>query len=350
MAEPTDKPPESSDDVIDLEGLVRNIDLTPTDSLIAKKEGVASASPAETLPLHAEALSPERIDELLNIEDPEMAKQIEALRGEGFDQADAAALAADEDEDIAQLLPPGKITRFERARFLMLRVEGHVRNLRSFLVRLVKDSKGVTLELLAKSKLLLMAALGALIARMRAKTAWLSSRRNSQKAALLMSFLALGLLVFVTAKTIQGTLLPNAQRAWVADFADHADGKFTYSSTASFEDFNDPLLHPEFVILVERIVVNLSRTQDASESANPMAAFELYLQTDNQEAAVEIKDRSVEIRDAVARSVERMTYPDLAGEDGKAKLKLLIRKDLNEVMTRGKVRRVFFKTIVLNPE
>lgn len=379
--------------MIDLEGLVRNIDLTPTDSIIAKKPSetsavqpatgedassdeaesieatesplkatVAAAVPASKVAapvvppeeadsdetLHAEALDPAKLDEILNIEDPEMAAQVDAIRAAGFKKGEADVAIDDEAGDAPN--PLAKLSVREQIRFKLLRIATAARLTKSFAVRSVKDSKGLLRELLGGAKIGLVSQVHNAKAGVAGKMSWLKSRSSSQKFALVASAVIVALLLFVGAKTIQGTLLPNVERAWIANFADHADGKFTYEIKGGFEDFNDPLLHPEFVILVERIVVNLSRTQNASDSANPMAAFELYLQTDTQDAAVEIKDRSVEIRDAVSRSVERMTYPDLADEDGKAKLKLLIRKDLNQILTRGKVRRVFFKTIVLNPE
>lgn len=376
-----------SSDMIDLEGLVRNIDLTPTDSIAVAKLNVAGTQGAEVtsgdvalseeqppaaernsseaqaaqlidstepvqaeVPLHAEALDPAKLDEILNIEDPEMAAQVEAIRAAGFEKGESDS-TIEEDEDSG--VPIHQITKLslrEKFHFKLLKVGAGVRSFRTLAIRSVKDSKGLLRELLGKAKTSFVLWLQKLRTKTSGGIDWLKSRSLAQKMSLLVAIVVLGLLIFVGAKTIQGTLLPTVERAWIANFTEFADGKFTYESNGSFEDFNDPLLHPEFVILVERIVVNLSRTPQAPESANPMAAFELYLQTDNQDAAVEIKDRSVEIRDAVARSVERMTYPDLADEDGKAKLKLLIRKDLNEIITRGKVRRVFFKTIVLNPE
>jgi flagellar basal body-associated protein FliL len=179
---------------------------------------------------------------------------------------------------------------------------------------------------------------------------WFKSRTWPQRFSILLAFAFVGALILVVAKMYQGKLLPKTEREWIASFEEKADGVFTYERTDPFEDFNDPILHPEFVVVIERVIVNLARTPEAEEGSNPMAAFEFYIQTDNQESAIEVKDRNIEIRDVLARAVERMTYPELATEDGKQKLKLVLRKDLNLIMTKGRVRRVFLKTIVLNPE
>ncbi len=329
-----------SDEVIDLEDIVRDMDKTP--------------NPA---PLHAEQLSHDKIDELLLEESPELALEMAAIR----EVATSKEVAAKDDIEIkpleqedaaSRLALEGKIklTFRQRIRFQLLRLIGILKSTKELAKRAVHDSKGLIRELLIRSKVALLSGLTNRREEIAKVFKWLRSRSGAQKFSLLASVLALAGLCFIAMNTLNGTLLPKTEKVWIASFADVADGDFKYEANGEFEDFNDPLLHPEFVISIERIVVNLARTLDASESANPMAAFELYLQTDNQEAAVELKDRAVEIKDSLSRTVERMSYPDLVGEDGKAKLKLLIRRDLNQVLTRGKVRRVFFKTIVLNPE
>ncbi len=343
MADETQKPVEndfneSGDEIIDLEGLVRDIDLTPTGSIVGLEKG----------PLHAEALSHEQIDAILIEEDPALATDLEAIRSVVLDNESSGK--ALETEELANLKDKHGMSFWQRLAFQFLKIGSGLRRFKNLILRAAKDSKGVLREIGVRIKVSLVAWIHTRQAAAKKASAWFSSRNTEKKLALVVSIVAIVGLVFVVARTLRGDLLPKSEKAWVANFADHADGTFTYDVNGAFEDFNDPLLHPEFVVLVERIVVNLTRTPEARESANPMAAFELYLQTDTQDSAIEIKDRNVEIRDAIARSVERMTYPELAEEDGKTKLKLLIRKDLNELLTRGKVRRVFFKTIVLNSE
>lgn len=330
----------SNDEVIDLEGIVRDIDLTPTDSV---KVPVKSHEP-----IHAEALSEDKIEELLMAESPELAAEMAAIRDIGAAKEGEPAFLEQEDVVVGQ--SHGPMSFRQRIQFQLLKLLGFMKAGKNFAKRAAKDLRGVLREVGIRFKVSLIAGLTNRRVEITHAFQWLKSRSLGQKVSLFLSFFALVGLVLVASNTIRGTLLPKTEKAWVANFADHADGVFTYDLEGPFEDFNDPLLHPEFVVLIQRIVVNLARTEEAADNANPMAAFELYLQTDNQDAAIEIKDREVEIRDSLSRAVERMTYTDLVGEEGKAKLKLLIRRDLNEVLTKGKVRRVFFKTIVLNPE
>lgn len=344
MAEESKTSTESNDDVIDLEGLVQNIDLTPTADILAGKS--ADAGAAKHAPLHAEALSHDQIDAILTEEDPSLASQIDEIRSVKIDPPQDG-----EGAPVLEELPADKKVSFRQWIGLQFLKLGSVfRAFRELIGRSIKDFKGVLRELAIRAKVALVARARNQKVKIGAGFKWVGSRSIGQKIALLLMLATLAGLGIVVNRTLKGTLLPKTEKVWVGNFAELADGTFTYDQNGAFEDFNDPLLHPEFVVLIERVVVNLARTPEASDNSNPMAAFELYLQTDSQESAIEIKDRNVEVRDAIARSVERVTYPELADEDGKTKLKLLIRKELNEKLTRGKVRRVFFKTIVLNPE
>lgn len=101
------------------------------------------------------------------------------------------------------------------------------------------------------------------------------------------------------------------------------------------------------VLLIKKIVVNIKRSEDSS--TNPMVAFECYLQNSNQEVAVEIRDRELEIRDAISRLTEEFSYKDLNSIEGKNRFKLIMRRELNARLSRGRVVGVFFKTFILKP-
>jgi flagellar basal body-associated protein FliL len=161
------------------------------------------------------------------------------------------------------------------------------------------------------------------------------------------AILALGIaLYFVIRITFRGEFMPTFGPGIFISFETVADQKFTYDPDEALEHFNNPMLQPENVILIERIIVNLRRPGDG---LNPMGLFELYVETASQEAAVEIKDREPEVRDVIARTFEQALYDDLTGIEGKNKIKLIIQKNLNTFLTKGRVRKVFFKTFVLKP-
>jgi flagellar basal body-associated protein FliL len=98
--------------------------------------------------------------------------------------------------------------------------------------------------------------------------------------------------------------------------------------------------------MIERIVANLRRN---SPSPNPMTMMELYIETSSQDAAIELRDREGEARDVIGRTLNRMPYDELTSAAGKNKLKVFLRQDLNSIMTKGRIRRVFFKSLILKP-
>ncbi|MBN8539676.1 MAG: flagellar basal body-associated FliL family protein [Deltaproteobacteria bacterium] len=355
----------SQDGVIDLENLVRDIDSVDTAGPVEQGSRLASsepirepAKPEATMPspkikteskVEVSGVSEDELDAVLMLESPELAIEMAAIRdvAKSAGQSESPS-ALDGDSSIAGV--NARLTLRQRLGFQVLKMVSAGRQAKEFSKRAVNDSKGLFRELLIQTKVSAIDSFHGRKAQVAAGFSWFKSRTWQQRFSILLAFAVLGALILVVAKFSQGKLLPKTEREWIASFEEKADGVFTYERNDPFEDFNDPILHPEYVVVIERVIVNLARTPEAEEGSNPMAAFEFYIQTDNQESAIEVKDRNIEVRDVLARAVERMTYPELATEEGKQKLKLVLRKDLNLIMTKGRVRRVFLKTIVLNPE
>jgi flagellar basal body-associated protein FliL len=150
----------------------------------------------------------------------------------------------------------------------------------------------------------------------------------------------------MTRIVIHGSFLPTLEQDFVYSFANGADHAYTFAADEKWQDLNDPLLHPEHIVLLERLVVNLRAPGDGS---NPMALLDLYVEVGTQEGAVEIKNRDAEVRDMVLRTMEQISYDEIVTETGKNKLKVFLRKNLNDMLSSGRVRRLYFKSIVLKP-
>lgn len=324
----------------------------PVASGVAQESIVEPVAPADPVPPTVDEVAlAAQVDEALAIEAPDLMLEVAEMRASKALSADGVAAEIDS-ENLALNAKPKGLKNIIRARVMAwdLKLRALLRNGKEIASRLARDSKGLLKEVAQELKAKLIVSLKA------AKVTWTERIKRAlalpakQKLVYLLSVGVIALAGFTGYLTLKGRLLPSPKREWVASFTEIADGVFTYEESAGFEDFNDPLHHPEFVVLFDRIVVNLTRTEGASADARPMAAMELYIQTDNQDGAIELKDRKVEVQDTVSRAVERMTYPVLSSEEGKAKLKLLIRKELNEKLVKGRVRRVYLKTIVLNPE
>lgn len=168
----------------------------------------------------------------------------------------------------------------------------------------------------------------------------------SSKALLVAVVVLAGALIYVLNLTFKDQVMPKVDNQFLTSFSQVADARFTYDPKSPMEEFHNPLLHPENVILIERLIVNLKSPE---RGQNPMGLFEFYIEASNRETAIEVKDRESEVRDIMSRTLEQMPYDELISPDGKNKLKVVLRKSLNSLVTKGRVRRVFFKTIVLKP-
>ncbi len=351
-------PAATDGEVINLEDLVRDlgspssaggeIGAAPNQNSAGSKLNPAEPAP----PTADEAALAAQVDEALAIEAPDLMLEVAEMRASNALAPGQGTTVAIDSESIAVNSKPKGFKNIVRAKVMAwdLKFRAVLRSGKDVAARFAKDGKGFLKEVAHGLKVKLIVSFKAARVTLAERRARAASLPPVQKFVYLFSAIVFGLALLTGYLTFKGGLLPSPKREWVASFVEIADGVFTYEESAGFEDFNDPLHHPEYVVLFERIVVNLARSETASAEARPMAALELYIQTENQEAAIELKDRKVEVRDTVGRAVERMTYSELSSEEGKAKLKLLIRKELNEKLIKGRVRRVYFKTIVLNPE
>ena len=73
----------------------------------------------------------------------------------------------------------------------------------------------------------------------------------------------------------------------------------------------------------------------------------LGVEIPDQRVAEEIKNKTVEIRDAIITLVSAQTSEDLSTTEGKEKLKLLIADSINSFLTSGKVTKVYFVDFVM---
>ncbi len=293
------------------------------------------------------------IDKLLEIEDPSFAAELTELRAQGGPASGDVTVAVDSDIDsiLAQeksekaargfrkirlwlvVVPPRKITR----------TVSNLKALKPWLILTVlpavKDGAGSSLTGLKSSAKYALA-------KVKVGLNWFSKLSPPSKLLLVTVIVFAGASVAMVRVALNGSFLPSLQRDFLYSFADVADQSFAIGKDEGWEDLNDPLLHPEHIVLIERLIVNLRAPGDGTD---PMALVDLYIEAGSQEAAVELKDREAATRDMILRTMEQTTFEDLSTDAGKNKLKVFLRKNLNDMLSRGRVRRVFYKSIVLKP-
>lgn len=321
--------PSSNKSEVSLEDIVRDDSTGPASSTAGPSAGLPS-------PLDADA-----VDNLLAVEDPQFAASMKELRAQVAEDAGNVVIDSLDLEE-KPLTKFGLFRVRAKAKFDAL-----IHSLTQFKNRLAhfRSSAGVV----SKDFILHAAkASGNGIKALGGKLKDLISAFKhlpTKSKLLVFATVLFGLLSITVLKIVlKGKYLPTLETHYLRSFADLANGSYKYDAHEPMEDFTDPFFHPEHVMLIDKIVVNLRRPEDGS---NPMGLFEFYLEASNDEGAIEIKDREIEVRDLISRTLERMSYEELVTVSGKNKAKLVLRKAMNQFMTKGRVRRVYFRNVVL---
>lgn len=126
-----------------------------------------------------------------------------------------------------------------------------------------------------------------------------------------------------------------------------ADHKFNYSSDSKIIRYDNDLLLPQYTVLINKIVVNIRPGKLSTK--NPMIAFDLYVRTDNEEASIEIKKREKQFQDHIQRFCEGLNYDQIMTEEGKQTWKNRMKRELNLILNTGRVKDIFFKTLLIKP-
>src|SRR5690606_28930606 len=99
------------------------------------------------------------------------------------------------------------------------------------------------------------------------------------------------------------------------------------------------------LMILSRMTVNLQVS--SGSGPNPMGSFEFFIEGNSPDVMVEIKDREHEVRDFCQRTIEEMTYDQMESVDGKQLLQEKLRRGVNRILTKGQIRKIFYKTAIL---
>lgn len=174
-------------------------------------------------------------------------------------------------------------------------------------------------------------------------SAWNTTR--VKKIYFLLFLGSLYLSYFLLIKIIHKDKLPAFEIEGISSLEQVADQSFTYSETAALEQFDSPARHSDYTVLLGKVFANLRPSRQTS--SQPMGAFRFYFEASSREAAMELVDRENEFLGQIQSAIQEMTWDELSTEAGKTRLKLVLRKKINEVLSRGRVKKVLIETIVL---
>lgn len=318
---------------------------------LAKLQALMNSMPDE--------LSTDEMDALLSQEDPEFLKSLSGIAGDK-DLSLFDVNLTEEENAIAEEIQlwqsskgfkrflyltvpflPHISYRLKKLKFKLLALFHSFRvRLKNFIYFLATDGKDKTIGALKngiKDRL----------------TRFNKSRREFTYLPLrikgIFALIVIGLfgLSFFVYRSLTKGVIPKESKTFIESLDSVADVVYEFDPLSEVEPFYDNLRASSNLILLPKIVVNLLRSKGSGD--NPMAALEFFVEGMIPEVVVEIKDREVAIREVMHRTLEESTYDELESPEGKQAVQDKLVQRMNQILTTGKARRVFLKTIVLKP-
>jgi flagellar basal body-associated protein FliL len=142
-------------------------------------------------------------------------------------------------------------------------------------------------------------------------------------------------------------VLPEDKELIMASLEEWSAHSYKYDADSEMDSFYDSPRTIQNIMSLPKMIVNIRPS--ASSGANPMAAMEFFLEGLSPEANIEVKDRESEIRDLFQRTMEEMSFDELDSGEGKQLLTERLRQSLNNVLSKGQIRRVYIKEAVIKP-
>jgi flagellar basal body-associated protein FliL len=165
-----------------------------------------------------------------------------------------------------------------------------------------------------------------------------------QKAVLGVIIIGSGLLFYVLFKLATTGLIKDDEKLFVRTMEELSTQKFVYDAENVEDFYNSPRVSQNIMSL-RRIVVNIQRSKNSG--VNPMGAFEFFLQGNSSDVMVEIKDREAELLDLFQNQIRTFSYDELDTVEGKRRMLEKLTREINEILTKGKITQIYFKNFVI---
>lgn len=308
-------------------------------------------------PEELEELSDESLDEIIKESDPEFVRELAGIAKEKLSAVEIELRESDRlFYEERQLWRNGP--RWQRALILVF----------PFLARLSlwrKQLWAATKSIVSKSVQFLKSGIRGMLAKTKdslkaffvgfkaGAVAWLKARKESwgklslvRKALLLVLVLATTSTVALVIMIARGKFHFGESKLFLMSF-EEVGHKTIIGADEKFEPFYDNLRVGVNLLQLPKMVVNLKASK--SSGPNPMGAFEFFVEGMTKEVTIELKDREIEMRDRLMRKIEEFTFDQVDTAVGKQNLSAEIQKELNSVLTTGRVKKVLIKTAIVKP-
>lgn len=97
------------------------------------------------------------------------------------------------------------------------------------------------------------------------------------------------------------------------------------------------------VVPLESFIVNL-----AGERGRKVARVNMELELQGESVAEEIEKRKAQIRDIIIITLSSKSYEEISSREGKDQLRGEIKDTINNFLTKGKIKNVFFTDLIYN--
>lgn len=299
-----------------------------TDTNATKGQTPAEDPDKDLIPL-------EMLDRLIADQDPDFQGSMATI----------AAESASRDATI-ELLDLDQILAEQQARTLKARFRRGVKRVRRIVANLLVSARlFVTNELPVLGKLLL--------ARLKeglghAKEGLRQFGFKPLKYRLMVfAFIAICLGVGTAIALLVKRGIPEPDKLFMESIEEIADSTEEFDPAKDLEVYYDSVRATQNILVIPKLVVNLKRV--ATSGQNPMLAAEFFIEGNSPDVVVEIKARETEFRDVFMRTMEESNAADLETAGGKQKLLDRLVREANRLATKGRVKKVYYKTIILNP-
>lgn len=281
-------------------------------------------------------MSPEELDRLISESDPEFKSRVDEIASAG-----AAADLNIELIDLDQLLAD------QEAKSLKSKFRNAVRKIRGFVTG-VKTSvwhwlREDFVQLLKSAGQWLKARLGDMSEALRRFGFKPLKYRLTVIGFIVFSLVIIGVLWYGMTRGF----VPQERPLFAKSMSEIALKAWDYEPATDREAFYDSFRTAQNIFVIQRMVVNLKRGPQSGR--NPMAMAEIFIEGVSPDVIVEIKDREVEFKDALLRTMEDFSYDELISEGGKRHLADKLGREADRLATQGRVRRVYFRNLVLKP-
>ena len=312
-------------------------------------------SSADDLSSDAEPSAAElaEVDALIKEQDPNFErslKDVEQLKNESVDLGEEIVEITDDllnEKSSAEETPAIAI---ERSAFLFRCRQAFSRQLRRILYALQYYARNILP--LTKEAIIWFIKLNLLLLKNTISGISITSRYfrglSAQEKLIALAIPLLCALIFLVLRfTLANRVLTVRTDTYLNSLGQVADHTYFVKPGERNLDFYGDFSPLKFYVLIKKVVVNLRPSEHSS--ANPMGAFQFFLQASSEDGAIEIKERSVAFRDAIQQTLAGVPYDELITPAGKDAVKDLLRQRLNALMKHGKIRHVLYDHIVLKP-